>query len=91
MAEYQHFDGATYITFYIVFATDNEIQIAVTNRGRISVLTYDLYIANGILKIGFLQIALIKILFAPASILLLNSRHDETSTVLAYPPKKSIA
>ena len=29
MAEYQHFDGETYITFNIVFATDNEIQIAV--------------------------------------------------------------
>ena len=42
MAEYQHFDGETYITFNIVFATDNEIQIAVTNRGKISVLTYDL-------------------------------------------------
>lgn len=37
MAEYQHFDGETYITFNIVFATDNEIQIAVTNRGKISV------------------------------------------------------
>lgn len=43
MAEYQHFDGETYITFNIVFATDNEVQIAVTNRGKISVLTYDLY------------------------------------------------
>ena len=43
MAEYQHFDGETYITFNIVFATDNEIQVAITNRGRISVLTYDLY------------------------------------------------
>ena len=42
MAEYQHFDGETYITFNIVFATDNEIQIAVTNRGKISVITYDL-------------------------------------------------
>ena len=43
MAEYQYFDGETYITFNIVFATDNEVQIAVTNRGKISVLTYDLY------------------------------------------------
>ena len=34
-AEYQHFDGETYITFNIVFATDNEIQIAVTNRGTL--------------------------------------------------------
>ena len=45
MAEYQHFDGETYITFNIVFATDNEIQIVATNRGKISVLTYDLYLA----------------------------------------------
>ena len=43
MAEYQHFDGETYITINIVFATDNEVQIAVTNRGKISVLTHDLY------------------------------------------------
>ncbi len=35
MAEYQRFDGETYITFNIVFATDNEIQIAVTNRGTL--------------------------------------------------------
>ena len=35
MAEYQHFDGETYITFNTVFATDNEIQIAVTNRGTL--------------------------------------------------------
>lgn len=43
MAEYQHFDGETYITFNIVYATEKEVQIAITNRGRISVLTYDLY------------------------------------------------
>ena len=43
MAEYQHFDGETYITFNFVYATEKEVQLAVTNRGRISVLTYDLY------------------------------------------------
>ena len=43
MAEYQYFDGETYITFNIVYATEKEVQLAVTNRGRISVLTYDLY------------------------------------------------
>ena len=43
MAEYQHFDGETHITFNIVYATEKEVQLAVTNRGRISVLTYDLY------------------------------------------------
>ena len=43
MAEYQHFDGETYITFNIVYTTEKEVQLAVTNRGKISVLTYDLY------------------------------------------------
>ncbi len=43
MAEYQHFDGETYITFNIVYTTEKEVRLAVTNRGRISVLTYDLY------------------------------------------------
>lgn len=43
MAEYQHFDGETYITFNIVYTTKKEVQLAVTNRGKISVLTYDLY------------------------------------------------
>ena len=42
MAEYQHFDGETYITFNIVYATEKEVRLAITNRGRISVLTYDL-------------------------------------------------
>ena len=27
----------------MVFATEKEVQLAVTNRGKISVLTYDLY------------------------------------------------
>ena len=43
MAEYQYFDGETYITFNIVYVTEKEVQLAVTNRGRISVLAYDLY------------------------------------------------
>ena len=43
MAEYQHFDGETYITFNIVYATEKEVRLAITNRGKISVLTYDLY------------------------------------------------
>lgn len=42
MAEYQHFDGETYITFNIVYATEKEVRLAITNRGKISVLTYDL-------------------------------------------------
>lgn len=40
MAEYQHFDGETYITFNIVYTTEKEVQLAVTNRGKISVLTH---------------------------------------------------
>lgn len=43
MAEHQHFDGETYITFNIIYVTEKEVQLAITNRGRISVLTYDLY------------------------------------------------
>ncbi len=43
MAEYQYFDGETYITFNIVFSTEKEVRLAITNRGKISVLTYDLY------------------------------------------------
>lgn len=45
MAEYQHFDGETFITFDIVSINErtNEVQVAVTNRGKISVITYDLY------------------------------------------------
>ena len=45
MAEYQHFDGETFITFDIVSVNErtNEVQVAVTNRGKISVITYDLY------------------------------------------------
>ena len=45
MAEYQHFDGESFITFDIVSINErtNEVQVAVTNRGKISVITYDLY------------------------------------------------
>ena len=45
MKEYQHFDGETFITFDIVSVNErtNEVQVAVTNRGKISVITYDLY------------------------------------------------
>lgn len=45
LAEYQIFDGEAYITFNIVYLNSKkrEIQVAVTNRGKISVITYDLY------------------------------------------------
>ena len=44
LSEFEWFDGEEYITFNIVGidAAKNEIQIAVTNRGKISVITYDL-------------------------------------------------
>ena len=45
LAEYQIFDGEADITFNIVYLNSKkrEIQVAVTNRGKISVITYDLY------------------------------------------------
>ena len=46
MAEYQYFDGESFITFNIVYATEKEVQLAITNRGRITVTTYDLYTDN---------------------------------------------
>lgn len=44
LAEFEYFDGEEYITFNIVdINLDNmNITVAVTNRGRISVITYDL-------------------------------------------------
>ena len=43
--EYAIFDGEAWITFNIVELNElkNEISVAVTNRGRITVTTYDLY------------------------------------------------
>ena len=45
MKEYQFYDGECWITFDIVHRNPkrNEILIAVTNRGKISVITFDLY------------------------------------------------
>ena len=43
MAESQYFDGESFIIFNIVYATEKEVQLAITNRGRITVTTYDLY------------------------------------------------
>ena len=45
LAEYKLFDGEATITFNIVFINSRkrEIQVAVTNRGKISIITYDLY------------------------------------------------
>lgn len=45
LSEFRLHDGEVYITFNIVSidTAKKEIQLAVTNRGRISVVTYDLY------------------------------------------------
>ena len=44
LSEFELYDGEEFITFNIVGidAAKNEIRIAVTNRGKISVITYDL-------------------------------------------------
>ena len=44
LSEFQFHDGEVFITFNIVaISTDkNEITVAISNRGRISVTTYDL-------------------------------------------------
>ena len=45
LSEFRLHDGEVYITFNIVSidTAKKEIQLAVTNRGKISVITYDLY------------------------------------------------
>ena len=44
LSEFELYDGEAFITFNIVGIdlARNEVQIAVTDRGRISVVTYDL-------------------------------------------------
>ena len=44
LSEYELFDGECFITFNLVGVDldRNEIQVAVSDRGRISVVTYDL-------------------------------------------------
>ena len=52
LSEFQLYDGEVFITFNIVaIDTDkNEITVAISNRGRISVTTYDLLTdSNGFL------------------------------------------
>ena len=43
--EFKIHDGETWITFNIVDISElkNEISVAITNRGKITVVTYDLY------------------------------------------------
>ena len=52
LSEFQLYDGEVFITFNIVAidTSKNEITVAVSNRGRISVTTYDLLTdSNGFL------------------------------------------
>ena len=52
LSEFQLYDGELYVTFNIVAidTSKNEITVAVSNRGRISVTTYDLLTdSNGFL------------------------------------------
>ena len=44
LSEFELYDGEAFITFNIVGIdlNRNEVQVAVSNRGRISVVTYDL-------------------------------------------------
>ena len=52
LSEFQFHDGEVFITFNIVSidTSKNEITVAVSNRGRISVTTYDLLTdSNGFL------------------------------------------
>ena len=52
LSEFQLYDGEVFITFNIVSidTNKNEITVAISNRGRISVTTYDLLTdSNGFL------------------------------------------
>ena len=44
MAEYKHFDGEDFITFDLLFvnADKREAEVAITNRGKITVTTFEL-------------------------------------------------
>lgn len=45
LKEFQYFDGEEFITFNIYFLNreKNVVTLVVTNRGKISILDYDLY------------------------------------------------
>ena len=45
LSEFRLYDGEVFITFNIVSidTSKNEITVAISNRGRISVTTYDLF------------------------------------------------
>lgn len=43
MNEFKYFDGEEYITFNIIDLNEKTITLAVTNRGKISLIDYDLF------------------------------------------------
>jgi hypothetical protein len=45
--EYELYDGAVFITFNLIALKENEVSIAVTNRGKITVQEFDLKQRNG--------------------------------------------
>mgnify|MGYP005959382247 CR=1 FL=1 len=49
LSEFEWFDGEDYITFNLtgVDLEKGEVQVAVTDRGKISVITYDLMTDKG--------------------------------------------
>ncbi len=55
MKEYKHYDGEANITFNLIDVnTDNHtVTVAVTNRGKNSVITYDLIETNGLLSFEY--------------------------------------
>ena len=48
LSEFQLYDGEVFVTFNIVAidTSKNEITVAISNRGKISVTTYDLLTDN---------------------------------------------
>lgn len=48
MKEYQHYDGEAFITFNIIELNEDkqEVTVAVTDRGRITIVSYDIRKSN---------------------------------------------
>ena len=48
MAEYKHFDGEDFVTFDIlsVNAEKKEVEVAITNRGKITVTSFEILTDN---------------------------------------------
>ena len=46
LKEYQHYDGEAFITFNIISLKQSFVTLAITNRGKISIVDYDIYLNN---------------------------------------------